>query len=127
MKGEGTMGPYYAGAGPDDGTLMYSHVAGSIEVFEDPACTAPIGTAHCIGWDPAGSAVWRLSIPDGDDDGPWVIVDREFVGTRSDCREFYRADTHHDLGRGRRWTARRRRQQAASLQPKAQVMSASAS
>ncbi len=103
------MGPYFADAGPEDGIMMYCDVVGSIEVFEDPACSASTGTARCIGWDAAGSAVWRLAVPDGDDEGPCVIVDREFISTRPDCRQHHRADAHHDLGRGERATRGPRR------------------
>ena len=45
---------------------------------EPPDHPMPIGTAYEAGWDPAGLAVWRLTV-DGDDlPGRWVIVDREF-------------------------------------------------
>jgi hypothetical protein len=121
------MGPFYADSGPKDGIMMYCDVAGSIEVFDDPVCCTPIGTARCVGWDPAGSAVWRMVVPDGEDEGPWVIVDREFIATRPDCRELYRADTHHDLGRARRWTDRGRRRQPRSVTPAADVVQSSAS
>jgi hypothetical protein len=120
------MGPYYADAGPEDGIVMYCDVAGSIEVFEDPACCTQIGTARCIGWDAAGSAVWRLAVQDGEDEGPWVIVDREFIATRPQCRDLYRADTHHDLGR-EDWPARSRRRRPGRLQPAAAVVQPSAS
>jgi hypothetical protein len=93
------MGPYYAEAGPEDGILMYRDVAGSIEVFEDPDRSIPIGTARCIGWDAAGSAVWRLLVQDDEVEGPWLIVDREFISTRPDWRRLYRSDADHDLGR----------------------------
>jgi hypothetical protein len=119
------MGSYYAGAGPEDGILMYCDVAGSIDVFEDPACTAPAGTARCIGWDAAGSAVWRLAIQDADDDGPWVIVDREFMPTQPDCRDLYRADAHHGLGGGDR-AARNRRRRPGILRPAAAAVQPSA-
>jgi hypothetical protein len=121
------MGSYYAGAGPEDGILMYCDVAGSIDVFEDPACTAPAGTARCIGWDAAGSAVWRLTVhlQDAEDEGPWVIVDREFIPTRPDCRDLYRADAHHGLGRGDR-AARNRRRRPGSLRPTAAAVQPSA-
>ena len=89
------MGPYYAEAGPDDGILLTAMSADSIEVFEDPDRSIPIGTVRCIGWDAAGSAVWRLVVHDDEAEGPWLIVDREFLSTRPDWRDLYR----HDDGR----------------------------
>ncbi len=100
------MGRYYAGAGPDDGILMYRDVAGSIEVFDAPDGSTPIGTARCIGWDAAGSAVWRLAVPDEDFEGPCVIVDREFLSTRSDWQDLYRGDDHPRIDRTRRASRR---------------------
>ena len=38
----------------------------------------PIGMAKCIGWDPDGLAVWRLTVEGDDVPGRWIIVDREF-------------------------------------------------
>jgi hypothetical protein len=93
------MGPYYADAGPDDGILMHRDVTASIEVFEAPDRSIPIGMARCIGWDAAGSAVWKLVVQDDELDGPWVIVDREFVSTRPDWRNLYRHESDHDLSR----------------------------
>jgi hypothetical protein len=93
------MGPYYADAGPDDEILMYRDVATSIEVFEAPDRSIPIGTARCIGWDAAGSAVWKLVVHDDELDGPWLIVDREFISTRPDWRKLYRHESDHDLSR----------------------------
>ena len=95
------MGCYFADAGPEDGIMMYCDVNGTIEVFEDPACSTPAGTARCVGWDAAGSAVWRLTVPDGDDDGPWVVVEREFISTRPHYHQLHRADAQHHLGNGR--------------------------
>jgi hypothetical protein len=115
MIGEGTMGAYYADAGPEDGILMYCDVAGSIEVFEDPGCSAAIGTAHCIGWDAAGSAIWRLAVEDGEDLGPSVIAYREFIPTRPNWRELYRVDTHRDLGRAE-WASRSRGRRPGGLE-----------
>jgi hypothetical protein len=34
--------------------------------------------ACCIGWDPAGLPVWRLTVEGDDVPGRWIIVDREF-------------------------------------------------
>ena len=38
----------------------------------------PIGNTSCIGWDPAGLAVWRLTVHDAEVPGRWTIVEREF-------------------------------------------------
>ena len=92
------MGPYYAEAGPADGILMYRDVAGSIEVFEDPDRAIPIGTARCIGWDAAGSAVWKLVVHDDEAEGPWLIVDREFLSTRPDWRVYVRPSRRGPAG-----------------------------
>jgi hypothetical protein len=91
------MEPYYSDIGPGYGLVMHRDVAGSIDVFEDPDCSIPIGTARCIGWDAAGSAVWRLDVHDEEFDGPWVIVDREFLSTRPDWHDLYRSDFQPDL------------------------------
>ena len=95
------MGPFYSDVGPGTGLVMHRDVAGSIEVFEDPDCSISIGTAYCIGWDAAGSAVWRLVVEDEELEDPWVIVDREFLSTRPDWRDLYRSDFLPDVG-GRR-------------------------
>ncbi len=115
------MGPYYSDSGPEDGIMKYCDVAGSIEVFEDSACPTPIGTARCVGWDAAGSAVWRLALQDEEDEGPWVIVDREFISTRPDWRDLYRADTHRDLGRTQWAAPSRRRRPGPSRRTRTEV------
>jgi hypothetical protein len=116
MIGEGTMGTYYADAGPEDGTLMYGDGDGSIDVFEDPACSVAIGTADCIGWDAAGAAVWRVAVADGEDLGPSVLACREFIPTRPDWRKLYPAETHRDLGRTT-WASRHRGRRPGRLRP----------
>jgi hypothetical protein len=93
------MGSYYADTGPVYGPLKYRDVVGALAVYEGPDCRAPVGTAHCIGWDAAGSAIWRLTVPDGDDEGPCVIADRQFISTRPDWRRLYSADLLDDLAR----------------------------
>jgi hypothetical protein len=45
---------------------------------EPPDHPMRIGTAYEAGWDPAGLAVWRLTVEGADVPGRWVIVDREF-------------------------------------------------
>jgi hypothetical protein len=60
------------------GPVRYGQLPGSIGVLDSPDRPMPIGMANCTGWDPAGLAVWRLTV-DGDDvPGRWVIVDCEF-------------------------------------------------
>jgi hypothetical protein len=81
---------------------MYCDVVGSIEVYKDPGHSIPIGTARCIGWDAAGSAVWRLATQEDELEGPCVIVDREFLSTRPDWRNLYRSDSHRDYDRSGR-------------------------
>lgn len=85
------MGAYFTDAGPEDGILLYRDVAQTIRIFDDPRGAVPIGTARCIGWDTAGSAVWRLEVSDDEADGPWVVVDREFLSTQPEWRDLYRA------------------------------------
>jgi hypothetical protein len=86
--------------------MMYCDALSSIDVYEDPDCSTPIGTARCIGWDAAGSAVWRLLIPDGDPEGPCVLVDREFLSIGPRWHDLYHGDAHAGIGRprGPRWT-----------------------
>ena len=60
------------------GPVRYGKVPGSIGVLEDPGKPMPIGMANCTGRDPAGLAVWRLTVHDADMPGRWIIVDREF-------------------------------------------------
>lgn len=86
------MGPYFTDAGPEDGILLYRDVDEPIRVLDDPE-GLPIGTAHCIGWDTAGSAVWRLEVSDGEAEGPWVVVDREFLSTQPEWRDLYLAQS----------------------------------
>jgi hypothetical protein len=60
------------------GPVRYGQLPGSIGVLEDPDKPMPIGMANCTGWDPAGLAVWKLTVHDADVPGRWIIVDREF-------------------------------------------------
>jgi hypothetical protein len=108
------VGPYYAETSPTDGILMYRDASESIAVLEAPDDAMPIGRALCIGWDAAGSAVWRLVVPDAEVDGPWVVVDREFIATAPGWRRLYRRDSEHaralptDRPRGAKGAAPRR-------------------
>ena len=108
-NGDGTVGPYYSDVGPGPGLVSYRDVAGSIDVFEDLDRAIPIGKARCIGWDVAGSAVWRLIVDGEELEEPWVIVDREFLTTRPAWRDLYRSDFHHDLNMRRSPSSARKR------------------
>jgi hypothetical protein len=72
------MGPSYASAGPARGPLRYGEVPGAIGVLEALDGPMPVGRALCIGWDPAGLAVWALAV-DGDELlGRWLVIEGEF-------------------------------------------------
>jgi hypothetical protein len=58
--------------------VRYDQIPGSIGVLEAPDKPMPVGMANCTGWDPAGLAVWRLTVEGAEVPGWWVIVDREF-------------------------------------------------
>jgi hypothetical protein len=104
------MGPFFSDVDAGAGLVLYRDVAGSIEVFEDLDRSIPIGTARCIGWDAAGSAVWRLMVDEEESEDPWVIVDGEFLATRPAWRDLYRSDFHPDLNtRPSASSARKRR------------------
>jgi hypothetical protein len=60
------------------GPVRYGQVPGSIAVLDAPDKPMTVGMANCTGWDPAGLAVWRLTVEGADVPGQWVIVDREF-------------------------------------------------
>jgi hypothetical protein len=60
------------------GPVRYGQLPGSVGVLEALDKPMPLGIASCIGWEPAGLAVWRLSIDDQDVPGRWIIVDRKF-------------------------------------------------
>jgi hypothetical protein len=96
------LGSYYADVGPDEGNLRYRDVSDPIAVFEAPDTSVAIGRAECVGWDAAGSAVWRLVVPDAEIEDRWVIVDREFILTGTGWRGLYRRDSGHAPGRAAR-------------------------
>jgi hypothetical protein len=64
---------HISGGGP----VRYGQVPGSIGVLDSPDAM-PIGMANCTGWDPAGLAVWRLTVEGDEVPGRWIIVDRKF-------------------------------------------------
>ena len=69
---------YVTSAGPDHGALLRRDVAGTIEVLEALGEATPVGTAFCIGANPAGVALWRLSIRGRDVPEARVVLHRSF-------------------------------------------------
>ena len=69
---------YCADVGPDTGLLMHGAAPRSIAVLESFNPATPVGTATCVGRDPAKLAVWRLTIR-GELHGQWIVVDRYFI------------------------------------------------
>jgi hypothetical protein len=51
---------------------------GTISVLEALDPSSPVGTAFCTGANPAGVAVWRLSIRGRDVLGAHVVLHRSF-------------------------------------------------
>ena len=82
------MGLYYSDTGPEEGILRYRDVSDPIAVFEAPEDSTPIGSALCIGWDAAGSAVWRLVVPDAEAEGRDAAV----AGERGDGHRLVEAE-----------------------------------
>lgn len=92
------MGPFFAESGPEEGILLYRDIDGPIDVFTDDDRSNPVGSARCIGWDAAGSAIWRVTIGDEELDEPWIVVDREFLATRPDWQDLYRRERARPAG-----------------------------
>ncbi|HVI83789.1 MAG TPA: hypothetical protein VNA86_00620 [bacterium] len=69
---------YVTSAGPAHGVLLRRDVAGTIDVLEALGEATPVGTAFCIGANPAGVALWRLSIRGRDMPGACVVLHRSF-------------------------------------------------
>jgi hypothetical protein len=69
---------YVTNAGPARGALLHRDVAGTIDVLEALGAATPVGTAFCIGTNPAGVALWRLSIRGRDVPGACVVLHRSF-------------------------------------------------
>jgi hypothetical protein len=61
--------------------LLRHDVAGTILVLEALDETTPVGTAFCTGANPAGVAIWRLSIRGRDAPGAYVVLHRSFRAT----------------------------------------------
>jgi hypothetical protein len=70
---------YRADVGPNIGLLMFEDSMRRIDVLGDFEDMAPVGTASRLGSDPAGLAVWRLSVHGADLGGRWIVIDRQFV------------------------------------------------
>jgi hypothetical protein len=60
------------------GPVRSGQLPGSIGVLESLDDKMPIGIANCVGRDPAGLAVWRLTVRKVELPGQWIIVGREF-------------------------------------------------
>jgi len=56
-------------------------VVGTIDVLEALDPSSPVGTAFCIGANPAGVAIWRLSVRGRDLPGAHVVLHRSFRPT----------------------------------------------
>ncbi len=70
---------YCADVGPSIGLLLFEDSMRSIDVLQNFGERSPVGTASRLGSDPAGLAVWRLTIRGADLDGRWIVLDRRFV------------------------------------------------
>lgn len=69
---------YLTNGGPAHGALLCCDVVGTIDVLEAVDPSSPIGTAFCTGSNPAGVAIWRLSIRGRHVPGGHVVLHRSF-------------------------------------------------
>ena len=69
---------YVTNIGPAHGALLCRDVVGTISVLEALDTSSPVGTAFCTGANPAGVAIWRLSIRGRDVPGAHVVLHRSF-------------------------------------------------
>jgi hypothetical protein len=76
----GKEGPlrYITSADTASGALLRRDVTGTITVLEAPGGSAPVGTAFCTGANPAGVALWRLSVRGQDVPGVFAVLHRWF-------------------------------------------------
>src|SRR5262249_62403075 len=74
----GKVGPFAPNAGPAGGPLKYGEVPGAVGLLEALDKPMPVGMALCVGWDPAGLAVWTLTVHGDELPGRWLVVDGEF-------------------------------------------------
>jgi hypothetical protein len=72
------MGPLFANAGPAHRPLRYGEVPGAIGVLEALDNPMPVGMALCVGWDPAGLAVWTLTVHGDGLPGRRLVIDGQF-------------------------------------------------
>ena len=72
---------YVTNAGPAHGALLCCDVIGTLHVLEALDSSSPIGTAFCTGANPAGVALWRLSIRGRHMPGAFVVLHRSFRPT----------------------------------------------
>jgi hypothetical protein len=69
---------YITNGGPAHGVLLCRDVVGTIDVLEAVDTSSRVGTAFCTGANPAGVAIWRLSIEGRDLAGAHVVLHRSF-------------------------------------------------
>jgi hypothetical protein len=69
---------YVTNIGPAHGAFLCCDVVGTIGVLEALDPSSPVGTAFCTGANPAGVAIWRLSIRGRDVPGAHVVLHRSF-------------------------------------------------
>lgn len=69
---------YITNGGPAQGALLSRDVVGTINVLEALDPSSPVGTAFCTGANPAGVAIWRLSILGRHIPGAHVVLHRSF-------------------------------------------------
>jgi hypothetical protein len=69
---------YITNGGPAHGALLCRDVVGTIGVLEARDPSSPVGTAFCTGANPAGVAIWRLSVRGRDVPGAHVVLHRSF-------------------------------------------------
>ena len=69
---------YITNGGPAHGALLCREVVGTIDVLEALDPSSPVGTAFCTGANPAGVAIWRLSVQGRDLAGGHVVLHRSF-------------------------------------------------
>jgi hypothetical protein len=58
--------------------LLCRDVVGTIDVLEALDPSSSVGTAFCTGANPAGVAIWRLSVQGRDLAGAHVVLHRSF-------------------------------------------------
>lgn len=69
---------YITDGGPARGALLSRDVVGTIIVLEAIDPSSPVGIAFCTGANPAGVAIWRLTVWGRDVPGAHVVLHRSF-------------------------------------------------